>query len=48
VPAATRAEWCRVGWAVEAGGRLCLTAEGWLRLDALVAAVELVSDPSAS
>jgi len=29
--------WLDAGWASQAGGRLRLTAEGWLRLDALVA-----------
>ena len=33
----TRA-WIGAGWAVSAGGRVRLTAEGWLRLDALTAA----------
>lgn len=31
--------WIRSGWAELRGDRVCLTAEGWLRLDALVAAV---------
>lgn len=30
--------WVDAGWARLAGGRLVLTAEGWLRLDALIAA----------
>jgi hypothetical protein len=29
-------QWEQAGWATEAAGRVCLTAEGWLRLDALV------------
>jgi oxygen-independent coproporphyrinogen-3 oxidase len=33
------AGWIREGWAVAAGGRIRLTVEGWLRLDALVASV---------
>lgn len=37
VPAEIAERWAAVGWATAAGGRLCLTAEGWLRLDALVA-----------
>lgn len=39
VPEATRAAWLRAGWAVVTDDRLRLTAEGWLRLDALVSAV---------
>lgn len=31
-----RRAWGVAGWAVEAAGRLTLTAEGWLRLDSLV------------
>ena len=38
LPAGTRAAWCGAGWAVAAGDRIRLTPEGWLRLDALVAA----------
>ncbi len=34
---ATRERWIAGAWAVETLGRLRLTAEGWLRLDALVA-----------
>lgn len=37
VPAAERQRWRENGWSVEEGGRIRLTAEGWLRLDALVA-----------
>jgi oxygen-independent coproporphyrinogen-3 oxidase len=37
VPAAVHARWAASGWATVLGGRLRLTAEGWLRLDALVA-----------
>ncbi len=32
------AAWEAAGWATRKGGRVCLTAEGWLRLDALVRA----------
>jgi oxygen-independent coproporphyrinogen-3 oxidase len=31
-------QWIDAGWAFREGDRLCLTPEGWLRLDALVAA----------
>jgi oxygen-independent coproporphyrinogen-3 oxidase len=34
----TRDAWCVAGWADERDGRVRLTPEGWLRLDALVAA----------
>jgi oxygen-independent coproporphyrinogen III oxidase len=37
--AATLATWTSSGWAECAGGRIRLTPEGWLRLDALVGAV---------
>jgi oxygen-independent coproporphyrinogen-3 oxidase len=37
IPAAVRARWRDAGWAAESGGFLRLSAEGWLRLDALVA-----------
>ncbi|HEY4101284.1 MAG TPA: radical SAM family heme chaperone HemW [Gemmatimonadales bacterium] len=39
VPAGARAAWVRAGWATTEGGRIRLTVEGWLRLDALVGAV---------
>ncbi|MGH7629647.1 MAG: radical SAM family heme chaperone HemW [Gemmatimonadales bacterium] len=39
VPEATVTNWVRSGWAAVSGGRVSLTAEGWLRVDALVAAV---------
>jgi oxygen-independent coproporphyrinogen III oxidase len=39
LPADTRRGWRDAGWAMEANDRLILTPEGWLRLDALVAAV---------
>jgi oxygen-independent coproporphyrinogen III oxidase len=35
-----RRAWCEAGWAVDRAGRLILTAEGWLRLDSLVAQAE--------
>jgi oxygen-independent coproporphyrinogen-3 oxidase len=34
-----RQGWVANGWAIEAGGRVQLTPEGWLRLDALVRSV---------
>ena len=34
-----RSAWAEAGWAVIGGGRVRLTPEGWLRLDALVASV---------
>jgi oxygen-independent coproporphyrinogen-3 oxidase len=37
IPPENRERWTGAGWAVVAGGRLRLTPEGWLRLDALVA-----------
>jgi len=39
VPDHTREDWERSGWAVSDSERLRLTAEGWLRLDALAASV---------
>ncbi len=39
VPTALRLQWEQAGWAMEEGGRLRLTAEGWLRLDALVPSI---------
>jgi oxygen-independent coproporphyrinogen-3 oxidase len=41
VPAALRAEWERNGWATATADRVRLTAEGWLRLDALAASIEV-------
>ena len=38
VPPEVRDDWCRSGWATMTDARLRLTVEGWLRLDALVAA----------
>ncbi|MBA3555199.1 MAG: radical SAM family heme chaperone HemW [Gemmatimonadales bacterium] len=35
----SRESWIGSGWALEQGGRVCLTPEGWLRLDALVGSV---------
>lgn len=45
IPVATIDSWVRNGWAVDAGGRVALKPEGWLRLDALVGAVS-ARDPS--
>ncbi len=39
-----RHAWGAAGWAVEAEGRLTLTAEGWLRLDSLVGQVSRSPD----
>jgi oxygen-independent coproporphyrinogen-3 oxidase len=39
LPAKAREDWLAAGWATVTGSRLRLTPEGWLRLDALVAAV---------
>jgi oxygen-independent coproporphyrinogen-3 oxidase len=39
VPERTRQDWERSGWALSDSQRVRLTAEGWLRLDALVAAI---------
>ncbi len=39
IPAEARAAWVQAGWAVVSGSQLRLTAEGWLRLDALVGAI---------
>jgi oxygen-independent coproporphyrinogen III oxidase len=39
IPRPTLKAWEQTGWAVTTGGRTRLTAEGWLRLDALVASV---------
>ncbi len=41
LPASARATWLEAGWAVPEGGRIRLTAEGWLRLDALVSAISV-------
>jgi oxygen-independent coproporphyrinogen-3 oxidase len=38
VPEEAAAGWIAAGWAMASGGRLRLTPEGWLRLDALVSA----------
>jgi oxygen-independent coproporphyrinogen-3 oxidase len=40
VPETQVRQWELDGWATLAGGRLQLTPEGWLRLDALVASIE--------
>jgi oxygen-independent coproporphyrinogen-3 oxidase len=39
VPEPARRAWVTAGWAVEDTGRVRLTPDGWLRLDALVASV---------
>jgi oxygen-independent coproporphyrinogen III oxidase len=39
ISAATRGQWEQQGWAQSSAGRVRLTAEGWLRLDALAASV---------
>ena len=39
LPAGVMANWTREGWATRSDGRLRLTPEGWLRLDALVASL---------
>jgi oxygen-independent coproporphyrinogen III oxidase len=39
VPAETSGRWIESGWATVSGGKVRLTPEGWLRLDALVASV---------
>jgi coproporphyrinogen III oxidase-like Fe-S oxidoreductase len=38
LPPETVAAWTGAGWAVATPGRIRLTAEGWLRLDALAVA----------
>ena len=38
LPLETARAWIGAGWAVSAGGRVRLTTEGWLRLDALTVA----------
>jgi coproporphyrinogen III oxidase-like Fe-S oxidoreductase len=39
VPTTLTRQWEQAGWATEAAGRIRLTAEGWLRLDALVPSI---------
>ena len=39
VPALLTRQWEQAGWASQADGRVRLTAEGWLRLDALVPSI---------
>jgi coproporphyrinogen III oxidase-like Fe-S oxidoreductase len=39
IPESARKEWVASGWAETGNGRLHLTAEGWLRLDALVGSI---------
>jgi oxygen-independent coproporphyrinogen-3 oxidase len=44
LPTATAEAWTRAGWGrADADGRVRLTAEGWLRLDALVAAAAVAA-----
>jgi coproporphyrinogen III oxidase-like Fe-S oxidoreductase len=44
LPPDTIAAWTRAGWArQDDDGRVCLSAEGWLRLDALVASAAEVA-----
>ena len=38
IPSELRASWIREGWARAVGGRVVLTIQGWLRLDALLTA----------
>ena len=40
LPAATTQAWKSQGWALQVGERIQLTSEGWLRLDALVPALQ--------
>jgi oxygen-independent coproporphyrinogen III oxidase len=40
IPPATTHAWESQGWAVQVGDRIQLTSEGWLRLDALVPALQ--------
>ena len=42
IPPAVVTSWLAEGWAQREGGRIQLTPEGWLRLDALVASAEPV------
>jgi oxygen-independent coproporphyrinogen-3 oxidase len=44
----SRLRWTERGWAIESAGRLRLTPEGWLRLDALVASAPAATLPSPS
>lgn len=39
IPVSESLRWRESGWAEERGGRIALTPEGWLRLDALVASL---------
>ncbi|MEO8139535.1 MAG: radical SAM family heme chaperone HemW [Gemmatimonadota bacterium] len=45
IPSATLAAWQTAGWALAEAGRVRLTAEGWLRLDALVSQAGGPVDP---
>jgi oxygen-independent coproporphyrinogen-3 oxidase len=39
IPAEARVRWIEAGWARPSEGRIALTVEGWLRLDALIASI---------
>jgi hypothetical protein len=43
VPSDLRRRWEEEGWVLEGGARVRLSPEGWLRLDALAAAIALPS-----
>jgi oxygen-independent coproporphyrinogen-3 oxidase len=46
LPSGLSQSWVAQGWAIMTGERLRLTAEGWLRLDALAASVPPCPEPS--
>jgi oxygen-independent coproporphyrinogen-3 oxidase len=46
LPAGVSRSWVAEGWATTAGDHLRLTAEGWLRLDALAASIASHPEPS--
>jgi oxygen-independent coproporphyrinogen-3 oxidase len=48
VPSRVMAEWVDAGWAKAGSGRLRLTPEGWLRLDALVGSISHLLFPGTS
>jgi hypothetical protein len=45
IPRETRERWASEGWAAVLPDRVRLTAEGWLRLDALVGSLPLRQRP---
>jgi oxygen-independent coproporphyrinogen-3 oxidase len=45
VPSSARRRWEEEGWALGGSDRVRLSADGWLRLDALVASIALPSRP---